>query len=362
MAKKLAFDRVLFTTVMVLVGLGVAIVYSASAVVAGEGGGRPYYYLYKQLVAVAVGLAAMGVAMHVDYRNLARRWLVWGLVGGVIGMQAVVLVSPTLNSARRWLIVGGLSFQPSELAKVAIVVFLAYQIAKRPPERRGMHLVVPVALVVGPMAAMVLVGRDLAGASLLAAAAGLMLFLSGLSWLHLGLGALGLAPVVLSAILAVPYRRERVMAFLRPESVDPLAAGFQPAQSLIALGSGGLFGVGLGKSLQKLYFLPYPHSDYVFAIVGEELGLVGALGVLAAFGVLAWRGVRAGFRAPDEHGRYLAWGLTGMILVQALIHVSVSVGIFPATGVTLPFISYGGSSLAVSLLAVGVVLNVSQHG
>jgi cell division protein FtsW len=368
MAKKLAFDRILFTTVVVLVGLGLAMVYSAGAVVASQPGGRLDSMLLKQILAVAIGLAAMALAMHVDYRFWSKRWVVWGVVFSVVALQVAALLSPALNNSRRWLFLGPLSFQPSELAKIGLAVFLAYQIAKRADldgegaERgQGTGLILPTALIAGPMAALVLLGRDLAGAALVAMVAGLMLFLAGMPWSQLAVGAATLTPLVASAILWEPYRRQRMLAFLHPEA-DPLGWGFQASQSLIAVGSGGVFGRGLGKGLQKLYFLPYPHSDFVFAIVGEELGLVGALGVVALFGIFLWRGMRAGFRAPDDFGRYLAWGLTGVVVLQALFHISVAIALLPTTGMTLPFISYGGSSMVVCLAASGVVLNISQHG
>lgn len=370
MAKKLAFDRILFTTVVVLVGLGLAMVYSAGAVVASQPGGRLDSMLLKQILAVAIGLAAMALAMHVDYRFWSKRWVVWGVVFSVVGLQVAALLSPALNNSRRWLFLGPLSFQPSELAKIGLAVFLAYQIAKRADldgegegeaRGRGTGLILPTALIAGPMAALVLLGRDLAGAALVAMVAGLMLFLAGMPWSQLAVGAATLTPLVASAILWEPYRRQRMLAFLHPEA-DPLGWGFQASQSLIAVGSGGIFGRGLGKGLQKLYFLPYPHSDFVFAIVGEELGLVGALGVVGLFGLFLWRGMRAGFRAPDDFGRYLAWGLTGVVVLQALFHISVAIALLPTTGMTLPFISYGGSSMVVCLAASGVILNISQHG
>jgi len=361
MAKKLAFDRVLFTAVMALVGLGLAMVYSASAVVDRAMAGGLNTYLLKQSFAAGVGLLAMWVAMHVDYRKWGQRWLVWSMVLGVVLLQVLALLGPSLNNSKRWLLVGGLSIQPSEPAKVALVIYLSYQIAKRAGRARERELVIPAVLVGALLSGLVFLARDLGGALLLGAATGLMLFLAGMPWLHLGLGALSLSPLIITAVARVPYRRARLLAFLDPET-DPLGSGFQASQSLIAVGSGGILGLGLGESVQKLHYLPYPHSDFVFAIIAEELGLLGALGVLGLFGVLVWRGFRAGLRAPDDFGRYLAWGLVGMIVIQALVHVSVALSLLPTTGVTLPFLSYGGSSLVVCLFASGVVLNVSQHG
>ena len=202
---------------------------------------------------------------------------------------------------------------------------------------------------------------DLGTTVLICVATVMMLFLAGVEWRYFAVGFAALLPALGFLVYSVPYRRQRLMAFLDPD-LEPLRAGYQARQSLIAIGSGGVVGRGLGESLQKLYFLPHPHSDFVYSIVGEELGLLGAVGLLLLFGVLAWRGLRTGLKAPDEFGRYLAWGLTGVRVVQALIHISVAVALMPTKGIPLPFISYGGSSLVVSLVACGVLLNVSQHG
>lgn len=368
MAKKLAFDRILFTTVVVLVGLGLAMVYSASAVVASQPGGRLDAMLFKQIAAVAVGLVAMALAMHVDYRFWSGRWAVWTIVGGVLALQTAALLSPTLNNSRRWIFVGSISLQPSELAKLGLVIFLAYQIAKRVESpaseeagrrRGGTGLVLPTALIAGPMAALVLLGRDLAGAVLVAVVAAFMLFLAGMPWTQLAVGAATLAPLVASAILWEPYRRQRLLAFLTPEA-DPLGWGFQASQSLIAVGSGGLFGLGLGKGLQKLYFLPYPHSDFVFAIIGEELGLIGALAVIGLFSALLVLGLRVAHHASSAFSRTVAFGITGWLVGQALINIGTVVGLVPITGMTLPLVSAGGSSLVATLVALGILVAIAR--
>jgi cell division protein FtsW len=359
-AKKLAFDRSLFTVVIVLVGFGLTMVYSASVMVGGAGGSGTSLII-KQTVAAVIGLFAMWLAMHTDYRLLKRRVVVWSLVGGAAGLLALALLSPELNNTRRWLFVGGISFQPSELAKLAIVVFFAYQMAKYEESGRVSRYLVPAAVVAGVMALLVLLGRDLGSAVMLLIMAGLLLLLAGMPFLPMVAASLAVGPLLAAAVLFEPYRRQRFLAFLEPEK-DPLGAGFQAIQSLIALGSGGWLGLGLGRSVQKLHFLPYPHSDFVFSIVGEELGYVGALAVMALFGVLLWRGLVAGLRAPDPFGKYLAWGLSAALTIQALVHISVAASLLPATGITLPFVSYGGSSLVVTLVASGLLLNVSQHG
>lgn len=360
MAKKLAFDSVLFTTVLVLVGFGLTAVYSASVATAKNHQGSESALMMKQVVAAAVGFILMWLLMHFNYRLFGRKWVVWSLFGLTVGLLLLALLSPTLNNTNRWLIVAGMSFQPSELAKFAVVPLLAYQLAKTDTLRENRRYVLLAMLTAGVLAFLVLLGRDLGTATMLVATTALLLFLAGLpAWRILAAGAL-VAPLVAAAIYFEPYRRARWLAFLDP-AADPQGAGFQALQSLIAVGSGGIFGLGLGQGIQKLHFLPYPHSDFVFSIVAEELGLAGSLVLVGLFGVLVWRGVRAGRRAPDPLGRYLAWGLTGALGIQAAVHISVALALLPATGITLPFVSYGGSSLVASLAASGVILNVSQH-
>ena len=360
MAKKLAFDRTLFTIVVILVLFGLTMVYSASVVVRGAAGGGGGLIL-KQTFAAAIGLVAMWLVMHTDYRLLRQRVVVWSLVAGAASLLMLALLSPELNNTRRWLFVGGFSFQPSELAKLVTVVFFAYYMAKYEESGRVGRYLFPAILVVGVMALLVLLGRDLGSALMLLTTASLLLLLAGVPFLPMIGGGMVIGPLIAAAVYLEPYRRARFLAVLNPES-DPLGAGFQAIQSLIALGSGGWLGLGLGKSVQKLHFLPYPHSDFVFSIVGEELGYVGSLAVLALFAILLWRGLVAGFRAPDPFGKYLAWGLSGALTVQALVHISVAASMLPATGITLPFVSYGGSSLVVTLVTSGLLLNVSQHG
>ncbi len=361
MAKKLAFDRILFTTVMILVGLGVAMVFSASALAGMPQGKVLNPFLLKQCIAAAAGLIGMLVAMHFDYRWLQRKPVIYTLLGGVALLLVIALLSPKVRGTNRWIDLGPVSIQPSELAKLVLVPYLAYLITKMKDESRQIQLLLPAGVVTAVLAWLVFLGRDLGSALMLGGIAGLMLFLAGLPWLYLGVMGISLVPAVASSIFLVPYRWSRLVAFLEPEKFRQ-TSGFQPFQSLVAVGSGGVFGLGLGGGYQKLHFLPDANSDFVYSIVAEELGMVGAVGVLMLFGVVLWRGTRAGFRAPDDFGRYLAWGLTCYLVLQALIHVSVSVVILPTTGITLPFLSYGGSSLVVTMVASGVLLNVSQHG
>ena len=361
MAKKLAFDMVLFTVVIAIVGLGLTMVYSASAAFARDQGTRWNLFLVKQSAAALLGLIAMWVVMHVDYRHLRRPAVLYSLVGGVLLLLVAVLFQPELNAARRWLLVGGLSVQPSELAKLAVVPFVAYQIERKCDRESHKDLVLACGLLLGLVAALILMQPDLGTTALICGATILMLFLAGVRWRYFLIGGAGLLPMLWILVYSVPYRRRRLLAFLDPE-LEPLSAGYQARQSLIAVGSGGIFGLGLGESGQKLYFLPHPHSDFIYSILAEELGLIGAVGVVLLFGLLLWRGLRAGAKAPDTFGRYLAWGLTGMLVLQALIHISVALALLPTKGMPLPFVSYGGTSLLVSMIACGLILNVSQHG
>jgi cell division protein FtsW len=361
MAKKLASDKALFTVVVLLVAFGLVMVFSASAALARGQGGGANPFLVKQGLAAAVGVVAMLAAMHVDYRTWKRPIVVYAALAAVVVLLAAVLmVGPVLNGTRRWFVFGPLSVQPSEIAKLALVPFVAYHLEKKEDRVNRPELLLPVGLATALVGGLVLLGPDLGTAALIVATVLLMVFLAGLRWRTVLLGGAMLLPLGVLALLAAPYRRQRLLAFLDPEA-DPLGAGYQALQSLIAVGSGGLFGVGLGNSGQKLFFLPYPHSDFIYAIVAEELGFVGALAVLALFAVLLWRGTAAALHAPDAFGRYLGLGLTGILVLQALINVSVTVSLLPTKGIPLPFLSYGGSSLVVSMAACGVLLNLSEH-
>jgi len=361
MAKKLAHDKLLFTTVVLLVGLGLTMVYSAGAAVARGQERGISTFLIKQSLAAAIGLLCMWTVMYVDYRRMGRRPVVYGVLGGALLLLVAVLFGPEWNGVHRWLFVMGISVQPSELAKLAAVLYVAYQIHRLDGEIDRGELFLPCSLTVGIIIFLILLQPDLGTAALIGVSVLMMLFLAGLPWRYLFAVGLSALPALYVLVARVPYRRARLLAFLDP-SHDPLGVGYQANQSLIAVGSGGLFSVGLGKSLQKLHFLPHPHSDFVYSIASEELGMAGALGIILLFLVLLWRGVLAGFRAPDRFGRMLAWGFTGMLTLQAFLHVSVALALVPTKGIPLPFISYGGSSLVVSMTACGVVLNVSQHG
>jgi cell division protein FtsW len=361
MAKKLAFDKVLFTAVALLLAFGLVMVYSASAALAGGHSMAFNPFLIKQAVAAGLGLVLMVWLMLLDYRTLRRPAVIYSLLGGILLILVAVLFAPQRNATHRWFYLAGMSVQPSEFAKLALIPFLAYLIEKKEEQVNQASFLVPAGLFTGLLATLILVEPDMGTAVLLAGTAFLMVFLAGLSWRFILAALAAVPPVLIALVLAEPYRRERFFAFLDPEK-DPLGSGFQALQSLIAVGSGGVFGLGAGKSVQKLYFLPHPESDFIYSIVAEELGMIGALALVAVFAVLAWRGMVAGAKAPDTFGRYLGWGITGVLVMQALINVSVTIALFPTKGIPLPFISYGGSSLVVTLCACGVLLNLSQHG
>lgn len=360
MARKLAYDRILFTTVLMLVGLGLIVVYSASGPMAQRNGMGWNGLFVKQAIAAAIGFGAMLAAMHLDYRLLKKPEVLYPILFGIFILLVMVLFSPEVNGSRRWLRIAGFSLQPSELAKLMLVPYVAYQIDKKRDALTSPLFLVPTLGMVGLMFSLVLIGKDLGTATMIAAPAGLMIFLAGLAWRHVLVGAALLVPAAAALILASPYRRHRLFAFLDPEA-DPQGSGFQLLQSLIATGSGGLLGLGPGNSAQKLHFLPSPHADFVFSIIGEEYGFLGSVIFIALFGVLLWRGVLAGLNAPDVFARNLAWGCTFMLVVQAAIHMSVALGMIPTTGVPLPLISHGGTAMVTSLTAAGLILNVSQH-
>jgi len=361
MARKLASDKVLFGAGAALVLIGVLMVFSASAVMASARYGSSYYFLLRQVLWAALGLALAVVVMNVDY----RRWRSPLLVFSALAFQFVLLVAllffDRTHHAHRWLRFGSVGFQPSEFSKLVLVVFLAYFLALRKAEVNDWrHTLLPVALVCGVSVGLVMKQPDFGTALAIALVVAAMLFAAGLQLRYFVAGFLAAIPLLYLLVFRVPYRYERVQAFLNPYA-DPLGRGFQIVQSYISVGTGGVFGVGLMDGRQKLFYLPEPHTDFIFAVVGEELGFLGAVGILALFGLIVWRGLRAAVGAPDAFGRFLAVGLTVTIVGQALVNISVVLGLLPTKGIPLPFLSYGGSSLVVSLLALGILLNVSQH-
>jgi cell division protein FtsW len=361
MPKRTAPDRWLAVTTGLLVFLGLFMVGSSSHYLAMSLGQSPYHYLLRHSIYVVLGALALFATMRLPYRKLDDRRLVLCLVAVTLAALVAVLAMPAAGGARRWFPMGIASVQPSEIAKLVIILLLAYLLSHREERVNELRTVpAPCLAVTGVMAALIAIEPDLGSALMVAVLMGVMLFVAGLRWSYIGAvagaGAVGIAV----AVLAEPYRIERIRTFLHPEA-DLQGSGFQLWQSLIALGNGGTLGVGLGQGQQKAFYLPAAHTDFIFSVVGEELGLVGTALLLVGFTVLFWRGMRAALRAPDRFGFYLALGVTSLLTIQALIHMAVCLGLFPTKGLPCPFISYGGSSLVASMAAAGLLLNVSQH-
>jgi cell division protein FtsW len=363
MARKLQADEWLFAATVALALFGVVMVYSASAVVAGGQNHSQYHYVLRQAIWTVAGLGAMLVGMRLDYRVLKSSGVAYGLLGLTFLLLVAVFAFPPINGARRWIRLTGLfSVQPSELAKLALVVFLARFLERRAGEEGSFwRTFAPCVAVAGLMAVLVVAEPDLGTAMMLVVICTTMLFTAGARLSHLALAA---APALVAAaglLIFVPWRLKRLVTFLDPWA-DPQGAGYQVVQSLMAVGSGGVQGLGFTEGRQKMFFLPFAHSDFIFAVVGEELGLWGGLGVVACFGLFLWRGMRAAMRAPDRFGMLLGVGVVTGVVAQALFNISVVLSLVPTKGIPLPFISYGGSSLVPTLFAVGVLLNISQQG
>ncbi|HEX6083962.1 MAG TPA: putative lipid II flippase FtsW [Thermoanaerobaculia bacterium] len=362
MSRKLSFDSWLFATATIIVVVGMVMIYSASAMIATQRFGHgPYYFLTRQGVFLLAGALAMLFLMHVNPAFLQDRRVQYGALGLVALGLIVALFQSPINGTHRWIDLPYFNLQPSEFAKPAMILFLASFLARREERINDMTgTLLPVGFILALFAGLILLGRDFGTATTLVLVASAMIFAAGISWHYIAGLSLGLIPAIGYFAGSAAYRRERLLTFLNPEA-DPLGKGFQPMQSLIALGTGGFEGLGIGNGRQKLFFLPEPHTDFIFSIIGEELGFLGAVLLLAAFALLAWRGFRIARYSHSRFAFYAALGCTLMIVIQALINVSVALCLLPTKGIPLPLVSYGGSSLIVSLIAVGLLLNFSQQ-
>lgn len=359
--RRIAVDGAVLTVTVALALVGLIMVFSASAVVAGTRFHDSIYFLKRQVAWLAIGFLLLHVVSRVNYavwRRLAPAVLV------LTAIMLIVVLIPSLGvvakGARRWLRLGMISVQPAELLKLAVVVYLASYLARKEDRlaqfRTGL---LPPLLIVGALGGLLLLQPDLGTVIVVGIVMLTMLYLAGAPIGHLAAIVLAAVPAAAVLILRSSYRRQRLMSFLEPWK-DAADSGFQVTQSFLAFGSGGLFGVGLGEGKQKLFFLPEAHTDFVLALVGEELGLVGAAGIMLLFGLLVVKGFRVAGTARDPFGRHLALGITLLIGVQALINACVVTGLLPTKGLTLPLVSYGGSSLVVSLLGIGILLSVSR--
>jgi len=361
MARKLQSDKWLFLATLVLVCTSIVMVYSASALVALERFNQPYLFVTKQIMWAAIGMAILSIVMRIDYRTYKNEKVIWGLLGLVAVLLIAVLFSRPINNAKRWVGIGGFGIQPSELAKLAAILFTALTLERRRHRINELsYSLLPIAVIVGGLIGLIMLEPDFGTSVSLLAVIGMMVFAAGFSYRYLA-GALLLAlPSFYIIVMQADYRRRRLMTFMDPWA-DPLGDGFQIIQSLIAVGTGGLFGKGLMQGVQKLFYLPEPQTDFIYAVISEELGMIGASLVVLCFCVIAWRGLRTAMRAPDGFGAFLALGITMMLVLQAFFNISVVLGLVPTKGIPLPLVSNGGSSMLINLLAVGVLLNISQH-
>jgi cell division protein FtsW len=366
MAVKRRPDYLLILCPLLLLGLGLVMIFSSSAVIAMERHhGDPYFFLKRQGVSAVIGVTAMFLAMRVDYRDL-KRYIYLIYISTAILLLAVLMpgVGINGNGAQRWINLGVTTFQPSEFAKLAMLIFFAGFLAKKDAEKKLGDFVfgfLPNIVALTIIFALIHLQPDLGTALIIASAAVTLFIVGGVRLTHLAGAALIAMPLLFAAVYNVGYRRRRMLSFLNPWD-DASDSGYQIIQSFVALSNGGLWGTGLGNGKQKLFYLPEPHTDFIFSIIGEELGLIGAFVVVALFIVIAWRGVRAGLQAQDRFGALLALGITFTITIQALLNISVTTGMTPTKGLPLPFISQGGSALVMWLISVGLLANVSEKG
>ena len=361
MAKRISVDKTLFTVTLLLVFVGLIMVFSASAVMAQERFGSPYTFLVKQVIWAVAGLLSMLGLMNFDYRRLKHPAVVFSLLSVTTLLLLAVFFLDRSHNTHRWIRFGGFSFQPSELAKPALILFLAYFLEDRAKSMDDWrHTLLPAAVPVALLSALIVLQPDLGTGVVCVAIAATVLYVAGLRLRYFGYSvAASLVPLYF-LLFRVQWRYDRILAFLNPYS-DPQGRGFHIIQSLIAVGTGGFAGVGLMEGKQKLFYLPEPQTDFMFAVVSEELGLIGSLLVVTLFAIFLYRGMRVAFRTEDTFGRYLALGITAMVVIQAMMNISVVLALMPTKGIPLPFISYGGSSLFITLASVGVLLNITQQ-
>lgn len=363
MAKKLRIDWFLFAIAACLALFGSVMVYSASAMIALKEtqGESQFTYFNKQFGFTVAGLILMYAVSKFDYHWLNNKTIVYGLLGITGVLLLAVFAFPAINGARRWIRFPGMSFQPSEIAKIVLPIFLAWFMTKNEKNVGDLkETVLPCIGVLAGMGGLIILEPDLGTTIVLCAIFVAVYFAAGAKIVHIASVGFSLLLVGAIALIAAPWRMARLMAFLNPwENADGTA--YQVVQGLYAIGSGGITGEGFARGQQKLFYLPYPYSDFIFAVVGEELGLIGTLAVVIAFALLLWRGTRAALMAPDRFGNLLGIGIITGLVVQALFNISVVISILPAKGIPLPFISYGGSSILLTLAAVGVLLNISQY-
>jgi cell division protein FtsW len=363
MAKdKRRVDYVLLIVVLALVGIGIVMVYSTSAIIAGDRYGDPYYFLKRQALYAGIGFALMILMIFFPYEIL-KRFAYPILILSILSLIAVLIpgIGHRAGGSMRWLKIQFFSFQPSEFAKLGLIIFLAYFLTKKEEKIRSFSFgFLPTILLSGIVIALVVKEPDFGAALFLTMVVFLLLFVSGARLIYVIGAFLVAASVAYYFLMNAGYRYKRLISFIRPWE-DPTGTSFQIIQSFLSFGSGGLFGLGLGEGRQKLFFLPAPHTDFIFSIIGEELGLVGAMIVVLLFLILTLRGIQIGLSLEDRFGAYLALGITLMISLQAIINMMVVLGLLPTKGLTLPLVSYGGTSLVTNLVGVGILLRLSTQ-
>ncbi len=361
MSRLLRFDHRLLGTAVGLLVLGLVMIYSSSAVIALNSKGNPNYFFVRQTVWALVGIIALLTTLKIPYSLWQKRKVVLTLLAVELLLLLTALVSPTINGSHRWIRLWKITLQPSESAKFVLVVFTAYMLDKRLREgKEWIQFLLPFGIISGLLCSLVLIQPDLGTVVVIGTVAATLLFAAGLPWRWIALLFAAGCSAMVPLIIGRAYRLQRLMTFLHPNA-DPQNTGFQARQSLVAVGSGGLFGNWFGGGSQKFMFLPEPHTDFIYAMIAEGFGLLGALIVLGLFIYLGYRGLEAVKAAPDAFGAYLALGIVAWIVVQAFLHIMVTLTLLPTKGLPLPLVSYGGSNLVVTMAGLGVLLNVSQN-
>lgn len=365
MPRRAVFDHLLFFTVAILAIGGVFIVGSASGYMAMNDRGDPTAYLLRQGMFLLIGMLLLVGATNFRYQRLASKPLLLVLFAGCVLALLTALAMPPINHAHRWIPLGVFRLQPSEFVKIFAVIFMSFMLSRHESVLNDTRrFMIPCGVVLGLLCYLIVIEPDLGSVVLIGAVAATMTFVAGLQWKKLG-AVLALGALLFVTLIAIkPYRRDRIHNYfdgLLDPSLQSIEASSQLGQSLIAIGSGGISGVGFGRGQQKAFFVPDTHTDFIFSVIGEELGMLGAMALLAAYLLIFWRGLRAAARAPDRFGFYLALGITVLLVMQGLINICVCLGLLPTKGLTLPFISYGGSSLLATMTAAGLLLNISQQ-
>lgn len=357
-----SFDPIIFFIPIILLQVGIVMVYSSSTIIASENFNDPYFFLKKEILWAILGIFSMLFFMNFDY-HLLRKFIYPLLIVSIVLLVLVLIphFGREVGGAKRWLNLGYFSFQPSELAKLVLIIYMSHSLVKKKDYLDSFSMVyLPNLLILGIFFVLIMFQPDLGTAVLIAAVVFFLFIIAGIRYSYLFYSFLMILPFLYVTVSTVSYRKRRILAFLDPWG-DPLDSGFQIVQSFLALGRGGFFGLGLGQSRQKLFYLPEPHTDFIFAVIGEELGFIGALAIIVLFLILFWRGILVAKRCPDFFGRYLAFGIIMMIGLQVIINIGVVIGLLPTKGLPLPFISLGGSSLLINSIGIGILLNISKE-